>query len=264
MKTRCRNGFVIASLLFLLGPSGPASADLALSLDQSSYTLNGIGGTTAVAVFVSQTPSGPQVGVGNELLSAGIELSFATGSAAAVLSTADVTGGPAWDSAAAAVGTSGPDTLVDLTLLSLSGIFDLSSPLLLGTFVFHGQSLGTTSIRVESLGPGPSFITAQGDLLDLIDATGGRITVLESSVPEPSSLVILGIVSLILGAAWIGRRSRKTANLNSTSSARYNKWNEELETVGCAPSSVSIAAHSSRSLASWFDGERLAPCCCWS
>src|SRR5262245_58495046 len=67
MITRLRIGSLIASLLLIVGWSRPAAADLVLTLDMPSYTINGVGNTTAVEVFVSQNASGPQVGVGNEL-----------------------------------------------------------------------------------------------------------------------------------------------------------------------------------------------------
>src|SRR5262245_23038548 len=125
MRARFRIGCLIAALLLISSWCRPAAAGLVLSFDQSSYTINGVGNTTTVEVFVSQTPSGPQVGPGNELLTAGIELSLATAGAATVLSTADVTGGPAWDSSSIQSSTNGPNTLIDLGLTSLFGISDL-------------------------------------------------------------------------------------------------------------------------------------------
>jgi hypothetical protein len=160
-------------------------------------------------VFVAQTPGGPQVGVGNELLTAGVELSYLTGGAAAVTSPASVTANPAWDSSFVNLSTSGPNTLVDLGLNSLAGFADLSSPLLLGTFVFTGQSAGITGISVASLGPGSSFITAGGDTLDPTNTPSANVTVNASPVPEPSQLVLLGIAGLTLGARWLSRRARR-------------------------------------------------------
>jgi hypothetical protein len=202
MMTRHRVGFVLASFLGMLSWSRPAAADLVLSFDMSSYTINGVGNTTAVEVFVSQTSSGPQVGVGNELLSAGIELSFPTAGTATVVSTADVTPNPAWDSSSVMTSTSGPNTLFDLGLTSLAGFSSLSPPLLLGTFTFTGQSLGTTSITVSSLGPGSSFITANPNepVQDPSNTPGARITVISSGkVPEPAGWMLMGIAAAGLG-----------------------------------------------------------------
>jgi hypothetical protein len=201
---------LIASILLLSGWCRPAAAGLLLSFDQSGYTINGVGNTTAVEVFVSQVPGGTQVGPGNELVSAAIELSFPTGGTAAVLSTSDVTGGPAWDSSSVQTSTNGSNTLFDLGLASLAGISDLSNPLLLGTFVFTGQSLGTTSISVATLGPGSSFITVNGDVLDPTNVPGARISVVQTAIPEPSALVLMCIGGVALGANWL-RFRRQTA-----------------------------------------------------
>src|SRR5262245_19177055 len=111
MRARFRLGCLIVSLLLFSSWCGPAAAGLVISLDQSSYSINGVGNTKSVEVFVSQTSSGPQVGPGNELISASIELSFPTAGAATVVSTADVTGGPAWDSSNVQTSTNGPNTL---------------------------------------------------------------------------------------------------------------------------------------------------------
>jgi hypothetical protein len=207
--TRPRISYLIVSLLFTLTWARPASADLVLSFDSSSYTIPGVGDTTSVQVLVSQTSGGPQVGTGNELLTAGIELSFPTLGSAIVASTSDVTPGPAWDSSSINLTTSGPNTLVDLGLTSLLGISDLSTPLLLGTFVFTGQSPGMTSISVATITPGANFITANGNILDPTNT--GTATILVStptSIPEPNTLVICSLAGLTTGAGWLRRRAR--------------------------------------------------------
>jgi hypothetical protein len=210
MTTQPRIGYLIASVLLFMGWTRPAAADLILSFDQSNYTINGVGNTTAVQVFVSQTAGGPQVGPGNELLSAAIELTFPTTGAATVLSTADVTGGPAWDSSNVQTSTSGANTLFDLGLLSLLGISDMSHPLLLGTFDFTGQSPGRTSISVATLGPGPSFITVQGDVLDPTNTPNAEIIVQgQTAVPEPSSLMLMCLGGVTLGGRWLSYRLKR-------------------------------------------------------
>src|SRR5262249_6343894 len=157
MIARRHLALILAFTLGILAGPRPAEAGLILSFDASAYTINGVGNTTAVEVFVSQDSSGNQVGVGNELLSAGIELSFSTTGSAVVLSSSDVTPNRAWDSSSVLFSTSGGNTLVDLGLTSLAGFSSLSPPLLLGTFLFTGESIGITSISVSALGPGPSF-----------------------------------------------------------------------------------------------------------
>jgi len=198
--------FLVVTLI--LAAAQPASAELVLTFDKSHYDIDGVGAMTTIEVFVSQTSDGPQVGPGNELLTAGVELTFATAGAAIVASPSDVTAAPSWDSSALLVATNGSNTLVDLGLTSLLGISDLSTPLLLGTFVFTGQSLGDTVTVVASLGPGPSFITTLGDVLDPTNAATAVITVSSTPVvPEPGAIVLASIGGLIsAGGLRLSRR----------------------------------------------------------
>jgi hypothetical protein len=219
MITRPRIGYLIASvLLFMIWPR-PAAADLILSLDQSTYTINGVGNTTAVQVFVSQDSSGNQVGVGNELVTAAVELTFATAGAATVVSTANVTPNPAWDSSSVLIKTSGSNTLVDLGLTSLAGFSNLSPPLLLGTFIFTGQFVGTAPISVASLQPGPSFTTANPNepIADPANPAFAEINVVSTAIPEPTAAALVGIAGLTLGAGWLRYRTKRVLGSASRS-----------------------------------------------
>ena len=130
-------GYVVLALM-LCWPDR-ASADLSLSFSQASYTIYGIGSSVDVPVYLSQSAGGPQVGVGNELLTAGLTVSFNTPSGiAAVLSALDITPSPAFDSSSAAVSL----TQATLAETSLGGVSNLSSPLLLGHVQVYRASVG--------------------------------------------------------------------------------------------------------------------------
>jgi hypothetical protein len=180
-----------------------AAAGLLLSFDNSSYSIVGVNGTVAVPVFISQTPDGPQIAAGNELLTSGIVVSEnnPTGIARVLLST-DVSAGPAWDSAS----SSASATTATLATTSLAGIANLSSPVLLGTFHFTGLALGTTTISVANLTPGPSFITVGGDVVDPGNIATATIEVKAPSLPEPSTQALSCAALAIVGAAEIRRR----------------------------------------------------------
>ncbi len=188
----------------------PAKATLVLSFDESSYSIPGVGNTTAVEVLVSQIAGGPQVGVGNELLSGAVTLSFATSGAAVVPSVSDVTFGSAWDSGSVISSTSGTNTLMNLGVVSLAGIANIpSTGLLLGTFTFTGMSIGSTTISVSTETPGPSFITVQGNDLDPTNTAMATINVITPAiVPEPGSLTLLSIASVTLGMGWLRLRRK--------------------------------------------------------
>ena len=96
--------------------------------------------------------------------------------------------------------------MASLATTSLSGIADLSSPLLLGTFHFTGLSFGTTAISVANLTPGPSFVTIQGDVLDPTNTA----TALVQVVPEPSGFTLLIAFALSLGLVARRRAASKS------------------------------------------------------
>jgi hypothetical protein len=192
---------VLPALIF--GWSRAASADLFLEFDQANYTISGINGAAAVQVLVTQNSNGPQVG--NELLSGAVSLSFPTTGAAVVLSDLDFTTGPAWDAGLATIATSGGNTVFNVTVLSIFGIPDLSSPLLLGTVTFTGRFLGATTTNVSQFDPTtPDFITAMGGVIDPTNAASARIDVV--AVPEPASLTLFAAAALTYGAHRLGRR----------------------------------------------------------
>jgi hypothetical protein len=184
-----------------------ASAGLILETNQSTYTIPGVGLTTSVEILVSQDSTGPQVGVGNELLSAGIELSYPSSDRAAVLSLLDVSFGPSWDAGFPVLGISGPNDVVDIVLTSLAGIADLSTPLLLSTVTFTGLSAGSMPISVAQLdNTTPDFITLNGDVLDPTNTATATIEVQNGAVPEPGTLTLISLAGFILVARWLRSR----------------------------------------------------------
>jgi len=172
----------LGALLTILG-SSQAKADLSLSLNQSTYSILGPGQTSLVSVYLNQTPGGVQIGPGNTLRTAAVNLTFnSPGGIAGVLLATDITSNPAFDSSSASVSA----TSAILGETSIAGISDLSVPLLLGTFKFTGLAPGDTTIQVASLGPGPSFGTSQGNFVDPQNAPTALVTV----VPEPPAVAL--------------------------------------------------------------------------
>jgi hypothetical protein len=205
---RRRIGFFLALSLLVLAWPRPAAATLVLLFDESTYTIPGVGKTTNVEVLVEQTAGGTQVSSTNPLLTAAVELSFPTSGAAVVTSSADVTPNPAWSSSAVNVKTSGSNTLIDLGLTSLAGFGSIpSTGLLLGTFTFTGESLGSTTISVSSETPGSSFGTPGGDVSPTNTPTA-TINVVTAVVAEPAGLTLLSISGSTLALVWLRRRTK--------------------------------------------------------
>lgn len=192
---------VISALLSLVC-SSPAKADLSLSFDQSAYSILAPGQTSLVSVYLTQTPGGVQIGPGNTLRTAAINLLFnSPGGIASVLATTDITGNPVFDSTSASVSA----ISASLGETSVAGLSDLSSPLLLGTFKLTGLAAGTTTIQVSSLSPGPSFGTSQGNFVDPQSAPTATMTV----VPEPPAAVLA--MSALAVCCLCGWQRRKAA-----------------------------------------------------
>jgi len=176
-----------------------SSAGLVLSFDQSNYSIPGSGQTVVVSAMLSQIAGGPQVGPGNELLSAAIAITFNSPSGvAAVLSPSDITRGPVFDTASSSVTA----TSAILGETSLLGVGDLSNPLLIGTFRFTGLTEGAMPIQLASLGPGASFVTVGGATLDPTNTATATI----DTVPEPSTIVLASLALLISGLVWQRKR----------------------------------------------------------
>jgi hypothetical protein len=156
-----------------------------------------------VSVYLTQTPGGVQIGPGNTLLTAAVNLLFnSPGGIASVLTPTDITGNPAFDSASHSV-TATSASLGEAS--TTAGISDLSSPLLLGTFTLTGLAVGDTTIHVSSLSPGPSFATSQGNIVDPLNMPAATATV----VPEPPAAVLAMVAMAVCFVC--GWRRRKAA-----------------------------------------------------
>jgi len=186
-----RKSLVAAALFFAaLGAGAQSAKALQLSFDNTTYVVDNTG-TVTVNVYATQSAGGPQVSVGNELLTAGIVLTFNSPAGIATIQLAsDITGSPQFDFNSAGVSA----TAGTLDETSLFGISDLSAPVLLGSFTLTGLANGSTTIQVSSEGPGPSFITALGDVVDPTNVATATVL-----VPEPATLAILGGVAMMLG-----------------------------------------------------------------
>jgi len=176
-----------------------ANAALSLSFDQATYSISAPGQTSLVSVYLTQSAGGAQVGPGNTLISAALNLVFnSPGGIAAVSAVTDITPSALFDSSSRGVSA----TNATLGETSVAGISDLSVPLLLGTFKMTGLAAGSTTIQVASLGPGSSFVTSQGNIVDPTNAP----TALVSVVPEPPSAAIaisaLAVVGLYGSRRW--------------------------------------------------------------
>lgn len=200
--------FVLLPTLAVLGWSSPASADLMLEFDSFPYQV-GVGDTVDVPVYLQQTAGGTQITDTNGLGIAGIRLLFdvppVPSDPAVVASTSDITGNSQFD---LAIPSLTPGQYTDLALASLLGVnVDSTGRLYLGTFRFTAGSVPgqVTNLTVEAVPGGSSFSTVNGDLLS---PTSTSTTITVSSVPEPSSAVMLGsgLSALLLLASRRRRR----------------------------------------------------------
>lgn len=185
-------GLVMAFLVGTLA-SESALAALVLSFDSPTYTIGSVGQTTTVAVRVGQNPTGPQVGLGNALLTAAIRLDFTS----AGIATPVAASAANWDNLSSSL-TPNP---AGFSVVSLLGISSL--PVTLVTVTFQGLAPGTITLTAAQFDVvSPDFITEQGNVLDPSSAATAQLTVNApvSAIPEPSSLHLGWIAAC--AAAW--------------------------------------------------------------
>src|SRR5262249_6890116 len=81
-----------------------ANAALSLSFDQATYSISAPGQTSLVSVYLTQSAGGAQVGPGNTLISAALNLVFnSPGGIAAVSAVTDITPSALFDSSSRGV-----------------------------------------------------------------------------------------------------------------------------------------------------------------
>ena len=198
MTTRRTRPLLLLSLagMLALAAAPAAKADLVLGFSAPTYTIANVGQTATVSIVLSQTAVGPQVAVGNALLSAAVLVSFTPTNGVANLTTLNA---PAWD----ALSTSAPSNPFSIAVLSLTGFTDLSSPLVLANLTFQGVAPGAVTITVQQLDP--NSVDFATELLTVADPTNTATATLIVGIPEPAPL---GLGFLMLGAAAAIRRLR--------------------------------------------------------
>lgn len=188
----------LAGLMALAAPR-TASADLILGFSAPTYTITSVGQTATVGVVLSQNAVGPQVGVGNALLSAAVVVTYTPGVGVVNLIGVNAAG---WDSL-----SNGPAVSpIGISVLSLTGFTTLAGPLTIANLTFQGLAPGVVNLTVRQLDlSSGDFATELGTVADPTNTATATLTVLPSAIPEPSPL---GLGFLMLGAAAAIRRLR--------------------------------------------------------
>jgi hypothetical protein len=200
--------------------AAPGRADFMYVFDQSSYTV-AAGQTVDIRVFLQETTTSLLSTDG--LIAGGVRVNY-SGSAASVLSQADIFYNPAFDdpggpNVSLSSGSAGLTELVDIATPGVKAAGGPPFDVLIGTFQFTaGSSPGTTTLTATNFGGGiwnfTDFPSSEG--LDPQIADGSATITGTSQViatPEPSSLILLssGAVALVLGY-WRRRAGRKSAS----------------------------------------------------
>jgi hypothetical protein len=208
---------LVASLL--LGSSAKAGFQFQFTDSSgnaaSGFTISGPGSTVDIRVYLLQTGGSTNLSA-NGLVDGGVALQFSSSAPFTVSSAANITPNSAQFAGTnnTSVTTSSGTTTATLQVHNSTPVLAPTSGananrILLGTFTFTGLSNGS-AVVVTAL-PDPNSannVDGAGNNLDsMITNSNAAITV----VPEPSALLLTGLLAVggVAGTAW--RRSRRRA-----------------------------------------------------
>jgi hypothetical protein len=170
----------------------------------------GLGSTLDIRVYLLETNGGTTLS-NSGLSSVGVQLSGSNANANVAAASA-ITPNSQFDDTSKSV--SGNNSILN------DGLFANSVPkaptsgadanrILVGTFTFSGSTLGTTNIQAVDPHSYTDTTDGNGNALDaLISSSAATITV--AAVPEPGTLLLVGLAAAAIGGAGI-RRTRRSA-----------------------------------------------------
>lgn len=178
----------------------------AAGVEQSNFVIDGINQTVDVNVWLKQVDTDTLTWEGLAL--AGVKITYSSPGIAEVVSLTDITRNPAFDDPGAFLTDAG----TGYSTLNV-GVSDPFSPVYpdsatpnsiwLGTFKFTGLGLGSVQITALDDADVDNTVTGQNTLLD---PDVGSVQATISTIPEPSGLVLLSGLALIVGPYLRRRR----------------------------------------------------------